>query len=159
LGGQARADMPWLVSPQATKQKPYILKTSIKENKMKNTLVWLALTLGSGSVFAQKAYEIVNYQGKTPEFSLKLKYADGYFEASELLLTDLKTKKNANFTLCDNGSEAPEQRKFCFTDRKGGVNAERYVILVILEEAHSPEKIRGTYFYKGKSLEFVLAKK
>ncbi len=112
----------------------------------------------STSLFAQKAYETINYSGKTQTFSLQLKYADGYLEASELTIKDLKSKKNNIFSLCDNGSEALEQRKFCLLDKKGNIQPDRYVVLIILEEAHAPEKIRGTYHYQNKTYDFVLSK-
>lgn len=109
--------------------------------------------------FSQKAYDVINYSGKTETMLIKFTLADGYIEASQLTTTDFKSKKTASFIPIDGGVAENKEMKFYHYSETGETFSD-YFILEGIEEYYEsiPVKICGKYYDGEKVIKFTLTK-
>jgi hypothetical protein len=113
-------------------------------------VLWLSASLSF--VRAEgKAYDLVKYQGKAGGVTIAFDFADGYPEASELIVTEAGSKKPTVYRLDGLGPNH-------FAPVKGG-GMVKSVTLKIDMEAAAPAKVEGSYEAGGKTIPFTLTKK
>ncbi len=126
----------------------------------KKFILFILITLALPFLaFSQKAYDVINYSGKTETMLIKFTLADGYIEASQLTTTDFKSQKTASFLPVDGGIAENKEMKFYHYSGTGEIFSD-YFILEGIEEYYDsiPVKICGKYYDGEKFIKFTLAK-
>ncbi len=114
--------------------------------------MWLPLL-----AFSQKAYDAVDYLGKTADLTIRFTLGDGYIAACEIKTTDNNTKKTSRFLPEKGYPEEDKTMKFyhvSVTDR----TFTDYFILKGIKEYYEqvPATISGVYYFAGREYPFVL---
>lgn len=119
----------------------------------------LLLSFFPAITYAQKAYEAVYYCGKTQHISIKFMLANGYLEASEIIIKDSATRKSSTFYLdLVYAGEEKQKRFYHYTTLQQPFTD--YFILEELEENYTslPGEIQGYYYVEGKAIKIILKK-
>lgn len=127
--------------------------------KLKIALFFFIFLNLSSEVWAQKAYDVVKYEAKTTDFIFKLAIADGYLEASELKVVDIKTKKTANYTFCTNDEINEGKLKFC-ANENNKIDVQKNITIAISDTGEPlPAILSGQFINKGKKETLNFTKK
>lgn len=123
--------------------------------------VVLAFWILSLNATAQKAFEFEYYYGKTHHFEIKLSLANGYILASEILETNLATRKKTKYI--PTGSSGKTLNLVFLPDTTAASIKRRKrnkIILYNLKEDYEslPAKIKGIYGIDLKTFSFKLYK-
>lgn len=128
---------------------------------MKPAIIILLLTISSYS-FAQKAFEVEHYYGKTKNFEIKLSLANGYILGSEIIKTDIKTEKVVKYLPNKIQGENTKSLEFLpdINDKTIKRRKRDNIILYKMKEGYEmlPDKIIGNYGIDLKTYSFKLYK-
>lgn len=118
--------------------------------------VLLFLTLHT---FAQKAYDVEYYNGKMENLNIRFSLANGYISASEVKITNPKTKLSSTF-LAESGAENPDYKMKFLPDVKSKMY-DTYFILYGIKDGYEvlPKEIHGIYYRNSKEYKVVLFKR
>lgn len=110
--------------------------------------------------WSQKAYDVLDYKGKTQNITVHFKYAYGYSDASEIKTTDNKTKRTSSFLPVVGLPDSNQKMKFYHHSISGKKFTDYFILEGIKEYYDSiPSKINGKYFFNDKSYDLILYKK
>ena len=126
----------------------------------KKFILFILITLALPFLaFSQKAYDVINYSGKTETMLIKFTLADGYIEASQLTTTDFKSQKTASFIPADGAADEKKEMKFYHYSMPSETFKD-YFIVENMEEYYDtiPVKICGRYYDGEKFIKFTLTK-
>ncbi|HEY0369462.1 MAG TPA: hypothetical protein VGC85_07685 [Chthoniobacterales bacterium] len=121
--------------------------------QLRCAFVILAFAAFNNSAAAEpKAYDLVKYRGQAGTLTITFDFADGYEQASEIRVTDTRTKKTTRFKLDDNGNQrfVPAMTM--------GRRHEEILLKMNLDDASAPEQVEGTYRSVGKNIRFTLTR-
>jgi hypothetical protein len=126
-----------------------------KTHAMKNLL--FVLLLVSLATVAQKAYQVVKYTATvTGGGVVTFNYGDGYFGASEAYLYNGKDRSTSKFLY---SPEKSSKRFQVFVSYDGrNYNSKKFIGLYMNKDNAPGNKIKGTFYYSGSSVNFTLRK-
>lgn len=109
--------------------------------------------------FSQKAYKAIYYRGTTQNIAVKFTLAHGYINASEIQITDRKTKRVLKFLPVTNNADNDRKIKFYHYSTSGKIFND-YFILEDIEEydQHVAAKINGKYYTNKNAFSITLIK-
>lgn len=124
--------------------------------------VIIILLIASLSTFAQKAFEMEHYYGKTKNFEIKLSLANGYILGSKIIKTDIKTDKVVKYL--PNKIQGENTLSLVFLPDINDKTIKRRkrdnIILYKMKDDYEmlPDKIIGSYGVDLKTYSFKLYK-